>query len=139
MPRAELTKRLLDTIRKSGNPFGFLLVGSLGGDNPTGRGQAQTLEVRPRLIYRVDGKTGQTTLVRGVSMVGTPLVLLNRITAASDDATLGNFYTCGAESGHVPVSQTAPSVLVSEIELQRLPEDRARPPLLPSPFHDGDQ
>jgi predicted Zn-dependent protease len=138
VPRAELTKRLLELLRGQGKPFGFLLVGSLGGDNPTGRGQAQTLEVRPRLIYRVDAKTGDTTLVRGVSMVGTPLVLLNRITAASDDATLGNFYTCGAESGHVPVSQTAPSVLVSEIELQRLPEDRARPPLLPSPFHDKD-
>ena len=30
----------------------------------------------------------------------------------------------------------APSVLVSEVELQRLPEDRARPPILASPFHD---
>lgn len=136
VPRPELTKRLQALARKAGKPFGFLLVGSFGGDNPTGRGQAQTLEVRPRLTYRVDAKTGETTLVRGVAMVGTPLVVLNRIVAASDDATLGNHYTCGAESGHVPVSQTAPSVLVSEVELQRLPEDRARVPILPSPFHD---
>ncbi|MBI3551264.1 MAG: TldD/PmbA family protein [Elusimicrobia bacterium] len=139
VPRAELTSRLLELTRKSGKPYGFLLVGSFGGDNPTGRGQAQTLEVRPRLIYRVDAKTGAQTLVRGVAMVGTPLVVLNRIVAAGDDPALGNTYTCGAESGHVPVSQTAPSVLVSEVELQRLPEDRARPPILPSPLHDRDR
>ncbi len=139
VPRAELTKRLMELARKAGKPYGFLLVGAFGGDNPVGRGQAQTLEVRPRLVYRIDAKTGEQTMVRGVSMVGTPLVVLNRIAAVGDDPYLGNNYTCGAESGRVPVAQIAPSVLVSEIELQRLPEDRARPPLLPSPLHDRDR
>src|SRR5581483_12159255 len=107
-----------------------------GGENPNNRRSAQTLEVRPRLIFRVDAKTGEETAVRGVKMVGTPLVVLNRIVAAGDDMHLSNPFTCGAESGQVPVDQIAPSLLVTNIELQRVPEERARPPILPSPFHD---
>lgn len=136
VPRAELEKRLLELLKKSGKPFGFLLVGAFGGENPNLREAAQTLEVRPRLIYRIDAATGEKTLVRGVSMVGTPLVVLNRIVAAADDANLANGFHCGAESGFVPVDQISPSVLVSEVELQRLPEDRSRPPILRPPFHD---
>jgi len=134
--RAELERRLLDLVRRAGKPYGFLLVGSSGGENPTNRESPQTLEVRPRLVYRIDAKTGQRTLVRGVKLVGTPLVVLNRIVAAGDDPTLANGFHCGAESGWVPVSQVAPSLLVSEVELQRLPEDRVLPPILPSPLHD---
>jgi predicted Zn-dependent protease len=133
----ELQKKLLALVRAAGKPYGFLLVGSSGGENPTNRESAQTLEVRPRLIYRVDAATGARTLVRGVKLVGTPLVVLNRIVAAGNDPTLANGFHCGAESGWVPVSQIAPSLLVSEIELQRLPEDRARPPILPAPLHDS--
>ena len=130
---AQLEKRLLAELKRANKPYGFLLVGSTGGENPTNRESPQTLEVRPRLVYRVD-RSGKKTLVRGVKLVGTPLVLLNRILAAGDDATLANSYQCGAESGWVPVSQIAPSVLVSEVELQRLPEDRVRPPVAPHPF-----
>jgi hypothetical protein len=136
VPLDELTKRLLALVRAQGKPHGFLLVGSSGGENPTNRESPQTLEVRPRLIYRVDAATGERTLVRGVKLVGTPLVVLNRVVAAGNDPTLANGFHCGAESGWVPVSQIAPSLLVSEIELQRLPEDRARPPILPSPLQE---
>ncbi len=128
-----LQKRLMELVRKQGKSHGFLLVGSNGGENPTNRESPQTLEVRPRLVYRVD-LDGKRTLVRGVKLVGTPLVVLNRIVAAGDDAELADGFHCGAESGWVPVSQIAPSLLVSEVELQRLPEDRARPPILPSPL-----
>jgi predicted Zn-dependent protease len=136
VPAAELKRRLIALAKKQNKPFGFLFVGSHGGENPTNRRSAQTLEVQPRLVYRVDAKTGESTLVRGVKMVGTPLVVLNHIVAAGDDMALANAYFCGAESGSVPVDQIAPSVLVSEVELQRLPEERSRPPILPSPFHD---
>lgn len=130
---ARLKIRLQELARKAGKPYGFRLVGSFGGENPNSRGSAQTLEVLPRLLYRIDAETGEETLVRGVKMTGTPLVVLNRILAGADDASLANGFTCGAESGHVPVSQISPSVLISEVELQRLPEDRSLPPLLPSP------
>ncbi len=134
VPLDRLKKRLLALIRRSGKPYGFLLVGAFGGDNVNSISAAQTLEIRPKRVYRIDARTGKATLVRGVAMVGTPLDVLNRIVAAGNDETLFNAYFCGAESGEVPVSQIAPSVLVSEIELQRLPENRRRPPILPSPL-----
>lgn len=137
VPLEQLTQRMLALLKEQKKPYGFILSGSFGGENPNSRAAAQTLEVRPRLIYRVEAETGKRELVRGVSMVGTPLVVLNKIVAAGDDATLANGFVCGAESGHVPVSQIAPSVLLSEVELQRLPEDRSRPPILSSPFHEG--
>lgn len=133
--RAEVLKRrLMAMARRVGKPYGFRLVGAMGGENPTQRTAAQTLEVRPRLVYRVDAETGEETLVRGVKLVGTPLVFLNRIVAAGDDTRASTGFVCGAESGSVPVSQIAPSVLVLEAELQRIPEDRNRPPILPSPL-----
>lgn len=132
-PRA-LEDKLRELCRAKGRPYGFLLVGSFGGENPNLRRAAQTFEVNPRRIYRVDAATGAKTRVRGVKMAGTPLVLLDRIVAAADDARLSNEFFCGAESGHVPVSQIAPSVLISEAELQRIPEDRSVEPVLPSPF-----
>jgi predicted Zn-dependent protease len=136
LPLDQLQQKLLELVRKQNKPYGFILVGSSGGENPTNRESAQTLEVRPRLIYRVDARDGKRTLVRGIKMVGTPLVVLNRIIAAGNDQTLSNGFHCGAESGWVPVAQIAPSLLVSEVELQRLPEDRARPPILNSPLHE---
>lgn len=133
VPVSELQRRLLAELARAGKPYGFLLVGSSGGENPTNRESPQTLEVRPRMVYRVE-RSGKRTLVRGVKMVGTPLVLLNRILAAGDDAAAANGFHCGAESGWVPVAQIAPSVLLSEVELQRIPEDRTRPPVVPHPF-----
>jgi predicted Zn-dependent protease len=132
-PVKTLRDELLKIAQDQGKPYAFYLVGSFGGDNFTSREAPQTLQVQPRLIYRVNAKTGAMTLVRGVRMVGTPLAVLNRIVAAGDDATLANAYFCGAESGFVSVSQIAPSVLLSQVELQRTPEHRARPPILPPP------
>lgn len=134
VPRKELLERLRALTRKSGKKYGFFLTGSFGGENPNSRKSPQTLEVQPRLVYRVNARTGRMTLVRGVKMVGTPLGVLNRIVAAGDDDAASVGFVCGAESGRVPVSQTSPSILISEIELQRLPEDRFVPPLLPSPI-----
>lgn len=136
LPLPELKKKLMELCLKKGKPYGLRLVGSGGGENPTGRGAAQTLEVKPKRLLRVDAQTGQETPVRGVKMVGTPLVLLNRVVAAGDDPAIFNQYLCNAESGWVSVSQIAPSLLLSEAEFQRLPEKRARPPILPSPLHD---
>ena len=128
-----LFKELRRRIKEEGKPYGFYLDGSFGGDNPTERSQAQTLQVKPRLLYRIY-PDGRRELVRGASMVGTPLAVLNEIVAAGTDEALSNAYFCGAESGFIPVSQIAPSLLLSTIELQRLPERRESLPVLPSPF-----
>ncbi|MBI4051835.1 MAG: TldD/PmbA family protein [Elusimicrobia bacterium] len=134
IPLPKLKELLLKECQLRNKPYGFIIRGSVGGDNPTQKTSPQTLRVKAKMVYRVDAKTGKETLVRGVEMVGTPLVVINKIIAAGEDLELANSYTCGAESGWVPVNQIAPSVLVSEIELQRMEENRKRPPLLPSPL-----
>jgi len=136
VPRAGLKARLQAECRRRRKPYGFWLKGAFGGDNPSHKSIPQTLRVHPKLVVRVDAETGMETLVRGVEFVGTPLVVVNKILAAGDDPEVNNAGRCGAASGWVPVSEIAPSLLVSEAELQRLPENRERPPLLPSPLHD---
>ena len=84
------------------------------------------------MVYQVDVKTGEETLVRGVDLVGTPLSALSRILAAADKPAAFNGF-CGATSGFVPVSTVAPSLLLSEIELQRTNKEKQRAPILPKP------
>ena len=86
----------------------------------------------PLVVYRVyvDGRPDE--LVRGVSIVGTPLAALSRIVATSDHQDIFNG-ECGAESGTIPVSAVAPAMLVREIETQRQAQGTSRPPLVPQP------
>ena len=92
----------------------------------------QAFKVLPQVVYRVypDGRPDE--LVRGVDLVGTPLASFERIIATGDDFRVFNGF-CGAESGWVPVSAVAPSLLVSDIEVERKGTGHERAPLLPPP------
>jgi len=124
---------LLAEIRRQKKAFGLIIADISGGQTNTTTYDFQAFKGMPRIVYRVDGKTGEETLVRGVEFVGTPIGSLNRIEAASDQTAVFNGY-CGAESGYVPVSTAAPALLISEIELQRTRRALERPPLLPAPW-----
>ncbi len=132
-PIDELKKMLLDEVRKQNKPFGLIIRDIAGGSTNTSNYGYQAFKGQPRLVYRVDAKTGEETLVRGVEMVGTPLTTVSKIIATSDTEGVFNGF-CGAESGFVPVSTVAPAVLMSEIELQRSQRAMERPPILPPPF-----
>ena len=95
----------------------------------------QAFRGTPLVLYKVDPKTGEETPVRDIEIVGTPLVTINKIIATGDDYAIFNGF-CGAESGYVPVSTIAPSILVSEMEFQRESSKKEKPPLLPPPFFD---
>jgi TldD protein len=133
LPADALKQRLLAEVRRQEKPFGLLIRDVTGGNTDTSGYAYQAFKGQPRLVYRVDAKTGEETLVRGVEIVGTPLSSINKIVATGDDTRVFNGY-CGAESGFVPVSTVAPTVLVTEIELQRTRKDTGRPPVLPSPW-----
>ncbi|MFZ5443259.1 MAG: TldD/PmbA family protein [Myxococcota bacterium] len=132
VPAAELKKQLLAEAKRQGKPFALLIRDITGGNTNTTSFGYQAFKGTPRMVYRVDVKTGQETLVRGVEIVGTPLSSINRILATGDTEGVFNGF-CGAESGMVPVSTVAPAVLLQEIELQRSLEGKDRPPLLSSP------
>jgi TldD protein len=132
-PLAQLKQMLLQEIRRQHKAFGLIIADISGGQTNTTTYDFQAFKGMPRIVYRVDGKTGEETLVRGVEFVGTPIGSLNRIVAAGDDAAVFNGY-CGAESGYIPVSTVAPALLISEIELQRTRRALERPPILPAPW-----
>jgi predicted Zn-dependent protease len=130
---AKLKEMLLEEIRRQKKAFGLIIADISGGQTNTTTYDFQAFKGMPRIVYRVDAKTGKEELVRGVEFVGTPIGSLNRIVAASDTAGVFNGF-CGAESGFVPVSTVAPAVLISEIELQRTRRAMERPPILPAPW-----
>jgi TldD protein len=135
VPFSEMRQKLIALVKQQGTPYGLLIDDISGGFTFTGRGQPQAFQVTPLVVYRVfaDGRPDQ--LVRGVDIVGTPLVSLTKIVAASDTQEIFNGY-CGAESGSVPVSAVAPAILISEMEFAKKETSTDRPPVLPSPAHD---
>src|SRR5438067_11054412 len=130
---AKLKEALLAEVRRQQKPFGLLISDVTGGNTDTSGYAYQAFKGQTRLVYKVDAKTGEETLVRGVEIVGTPLTSINKIAATGAEMRVFNGY-CGAESGFVPVSTVAPAILISEIELQRTRKDTGRPPVLPSPW-----
>ena len=135
MTDAQLRQKLIDLIKQQNKPFGLLIDDIAGGFTFTGRGNPQAFQVLPLVVYKVfpDGRPDQ--LVRGVDIVGTPLVSLTKIVATGDTPDIFNGY-CGAESGSVPVSAVAPAILISELEVQKKQTSTDRPPILPPPAHD---
>lgn len=132
---AQLKKMLIEEVKKQGKPFGLLIDDIAGGFTFTGRGLPQAFQVLPLVVYKVfpDGRPDE--LVRGVDIVGTPLVSLTKIVATGDTPEVFNGY-CGAESGSVPVSAVAPPLLISEMEIQKKETSTDKPPILPHPLHD---
>jgi predicted Zn-dependent protease len=92
----------------------------------------QAFTVIPLLVYRVYADGRPDELIRGADIVGTPLASFSKILATGDEPEVFNGY-CGAESGNVPVSVVSPALLVAEIEIQRQPESKDIPPILPRP------
>jgi len=133
---AELRKMLIDETRKQGKPFGLLIDDIAGGFTLTGRSQPQAFQVEPLVVYEVFPDGRPDMLVRGVDIVGTPLVSLTKIIATGDTMETFNGF-CGAESGSVPVSASAPAILMTEMEVQKKESSTDRPPILPPPAHDS--
>jgi TldD protein len=132
---AELRKKLIEEIKRQGKQFGLLIDDIAGGFTFTGRGQPQAFQVQPLVVYKVFANGQPDQLVRGVDIVGTPLVSLTKILATGDTPEIFNGY-CGAESGSVPVAAVAPAILISEMEVQKKETSTDKPPILPPPAHD---
>jgi TldD protein len=132
---AEMRAQLIDEVKKEGKPYGLYFEDVQGGFTLTTRELPQAFQVLPVIVWRVysDGRPDQ--LVRGVDIVGTPLASLNRILLTGDKMEVFNGI-CGAESGSVPVSASAPAMLFSEMEVQKRSASRERPPILPAPGFD---
>lgn len=129
---AELRQKFIEEIKKQGKPYGLYFDDIQGGFTLTTRSLPQAFQVLPVMVYRVYADGRPDELVRGVDIVGTPLLSLNNIMITGDTEQVFNG-VCGAESGQVPVAAAAPAMLFSEIEVQKRRKGTERPPILPAP------
>ena len=132
VPESELRKQLIEEAKKQGKPYGLYFEDISSGFAVTQRSSPQAFSVVPLVVWRVyvDGRPDE--LVRGVSIVGTPLAAMKSILATGDKSEVFNG-ECGAESGTIPVSAVAPAMLMSSIETQKQAQGTARPPILAVP------
>ncbi|MFA6582865.1 MAG: metallopeptidase TldD-related protein [Elusimicrobiaceae bacterium] len=127
---------LIKECKKQGKPYGLVFDDISGGFTMIGRGGPQSFTVKPLLVYRVYADGRPDEVVRGVNIVGTPLTSFNKVSAGADDTGVFNG-TCGAESGWVPVSAVSPSILITEVEVEKTANPKQKPPLLPPPDKEG--
>lgn len=129
---AKLREQLVAECRRQHKPFGLLFEEIEGGFTMTGREMPNAFTVLPLLVYKIYADGRPDELVRGVDLIGTPLTVFSKIVATGSDREVFNGM-CGAESGGVPVGAVSPSVLVSQIEVQKKAKSQERPPILPPP------
>ncbi len=129
----KLREMLIEECKKQDKPYGLLFEDITGGFTSTRRRGPQTFKVLPVIVYRVYADGRPNELVRGVDIVGTPLTCFSKILCTGDDPVVFNG-TCGAESGWVPVSAVSPSILVSEIEVEKRRRAQEKPPILTPPI-----
>lgn len=126
-----LKSQLIEEIKRQNKPFGLIFDDISGGFTFTGRNSPNSYVVKPVTVWKVY-PDGSEEMVRGVDMIGTPLITFSRIMSASNESQVFNGM-CGAESGWVPVSAIAPDLLIQEVEIQRRAKDHDKPPLLDAP------
>jgi TldD protein len=129
--KEELFQELLAEIKRQKKPYGFIFTDIAGGFTNTTRVSFQGFKVNPTMTYRVY-PDGRKEVVRGVDISGLPLTALGNIINAARPVETFNG-VCGAESGWVPVSASAPSLLLSALELDRSFSPNERGPELPPP------
>lgn len=132
LPATALRARLLDQVKRQGLPYGYVVDEIEGGFTLTGRVTPNAFNVRASSTWRVwaDGRPDER--VRGIDLVGTPLVAFSNLIGGGDDPQVFNG-TCGSDSGWVPVSAVSPSMLFSRLEFQLKEKGQERPPLLAKP------
>jgi TldD protein len=127
-----LRQMLIDECKNQRKPFGLLFTEISGGSTVTSRSSANVFNVVPLAVYKIYADGRPDEMVRGVTLIGTPLTTFGKIIATGSKMEVFNG-TCGAESGSVPVAAVSPSILFSEIEVQKKSKSPEKLPILPAP------
>jgi len=132
LSKDQLKQRLIDEIKRQNKPYGFIVNKMISGETFTEGRDIQVFKGRPLYVSKVFPEDGREEIVRGVEFLGTPLSMVNKIIVTGEDVEVVSGF-CGAESGDIPVTTIAPSVLLSEVELQTSHDISLRLPILPPP------
>lgn len=129
---AELRVLLIQEMKKQNKEYGYFFKQVSAGLAFTGANQVNSFNVTPLEVYRVSADGSPDVLVRGVDMIGTPLSIFENIKYAGGDTEIFTG-TCGAESGGIPVTAIAPTVLLTKVEVQNKPKPTNQLPILTRP------
>jgi len=125
---------LVEELKKRNKPYGIIVEEVVSGETNTSDFNPQTFNLRPSLVRKVYADGRPDELVRSVRIIGTPMAALEHIVETSDNVGVFNG-SCGAESGWVPQSNCAPSILVDGLEIERThPGKNVKPILSPPAF-----
>ncbi|HEU5056692.1 MAG TPA: metallopeptidase TldD-related protein [Kofleriaceae bacterium] len=133
--KKELLAALIAEVKRQRKPYGMIFTDISGGFTNTTRIMAQTFKVEPVMAYRVY-PDGRQEVVRGIDISGSPLTALASIVSTARPVETFNGI-CGAESGWVPVSASAPSLLLRSLEVERSFSPNDSGPVLPPPAVKG--
>ncbi|MGL5683088.1 MAG: TldD/PmbA family protein [Marinifilaceae bacterium] len=128
----ELRELLVAEVKNQGKEYGYFFKEVTGGLTFTGKSGTNSFNVNPLEVYRVYADGRGDELVRGVTLIGTPLAMFSNIVCAGGDSQVFTGM-CGAESGFVPVTAISPMILVQTVETQRSNKSQAPPPILARP------
>jgi predicted Zn-dependent protease len=131
VPDDQLHQMLIAEIKRQKKPFGMIFTDIKGGFTLTETNLPQAFKVEPVLAYQVF-PDGSKKLVRGIDIVGTPLSVLQSFIAAGRSVQTFNG-VCGAESGWVPVSASAPALLLERLEVERKEDPSDMQPIMEQP------
>lgn len=119
----ELRGMLVAELKRLNKAYGYYIsTVSNGWTVQGGSRTVSSFNVVPIEAYRVyaDGRADE--LVRGVSLIGTPLSVFSNIKAGGGRPEVFNGI-CGAQSGWIPASSVSPMLYVSQIETQCVRND----------------
>ena len=128
----ELRKLLIRECKKQKKEYGYLFKEVVGGFTLTNIYTPNVFNIIPTEVYRIYADGREDELVRGVDLIGTPLLMFSEIMATGDSPEVFTGF-CSAESGNVPVTAISPALFVKKIETQRKQEDQGQLPILPRP------
>ena len=111
----ELKEDLIRICKNQGRPYGLIMDGLGHGWTLPDEG---FFNVFPEDIYRVYND-GRMERVRGIKTIGTPNQMLENIIKTGRNYQLFNG-VCGAESGIIPQTNTAPEALISLVEVESI-------------------
>ena len=130
----QLRKMFVQQLKESDKEFGYYIRTVSNGWTTTSKNtyNVSSFNVVPVETYKIYADGRPDSLVRGVSFIGTPLSAFSNIKAAGGKIETSNG-RCGAPSGWIPVSITAPMIYVSQMETQCIKNEGKKPRVLPRP------
>lgn len=126
-PLAEMRKKLIDLCAQRGLAYG-VVVRKLDFPSAGGGGAGQGVAA-PLYVYRVY-PDGREEMIRGVRLRGVDARSLKDILLAGDDNATLDY----VEGGTADVTVVAPSILVDDLELEKVGDTLPKLPIAPSPL-----